>query len=87
MPLIVETCCNLVEEMGLEYTGIYRVPGNNAMVSTLQDQLNKGMEINTAEEVRNTGRQIQSKPEKWHQSHVCYFSTEMAGPECNQQSP
>ncbi|XP_017338869.1 rho GTPase-activating protein 23 isoform X3 [Ictalurus punctatus] len=50
VPLIVETCCNLVEEMGLEYTGIYRVPGNNAMVSTLQDQLNKGMEINTAEE-------------------------------------
>ncbi|XP_060717115.1 rho GTPase-activating protein 23 isoform X6 [Tachysurus vachellii] len=50
VPLIVETCCSLVEEMGLEYTGIYRVPGNNAMVSTLQDQLNKGMEINTAEE-------------------------------------
>ncbi|XP_046709356.1 rho GTPase-activating protein 23 isoform X3 [Silurus meridionalis] len=50
VPLIVETCCSLVEEMGLEYTGIYRVPGNNAMVSTLQDQLNKGMEINTTEE-------------------------------------
>lgn len=39
--------------MGLEYTGIYRVPGNNAMVSSLQDQLNKGMDINTSEEVRN----------------------------------
>lgn len=38
--------------MGLEYTGIYRVPGNNAMVSSLQDQLNKGMDIDTAEEVR-----------------------------------
>ncbi|XP_066521119.1 rho GTPase-activating protein 23 isoform X2 [Hoplias malabaricus] len=50
VPLIVEICCGLVEEMGLEYTGIYRVPGNNAMVSTLQDQLNKGMDINTAEE-------------------------------------
>lgn len=46
------TCCRLVEEMGLEYTGIYRVPGNNAMVSSLQDQLNKGMDIDTAEEVR-----------------------------------
>lgn len=44
--------------MGLEYTGIYRVPGNNAMVSTLQDQLNKGMEINTAEEVKNTDREM-----------------------------
>lgn len=41
--------------MGLEYTGIYRVPGNNAMVSLLQDQLNKGVDINPAEEVsKNT---------------------------------
>lgn len=52
IPLIVEICCGLVEEMGLEYTGIYRVPGNNAMVSMLQDQLNKGVDINPAEEVR-----------------------------------
>lgn len=50
--MIVEICCGLVEEMGLEYTGIYRVPGNNAMVSMLQDQLNKGVDINPAEEVR-----------------------------------
>lgn len=53
IPLIVEICCGLVEDMGLEYTGIYRVPGNNAMVSMLQDQLNKGVDINPAEEVRN----------------------------------
>ncbi|XP_028823831.1 rho GTPase-activating protein 23 isoform X3 [Denticeps clupeoides] len=50
VPLIVEICCSLVEAMGLEYTGVYRVPGNNAMVSSLQEQLNKGMEINTTEE-------------------------------------
>ncbi|XP_068574930.1 rho GTPase-activating protein 23 isoform X3 [Cebidichthys violaceus] len=50
IPLIVEICCGLVEDMGLEYTGIYRVPGNNAMVSTLQDQLNKGCDINPTEE-------------------------------------
>ncbi|KAJ8389929.1 hypothetical protein AAFF_G00112140 [Aldrovandia affinis] len=50
IPLIVEICCGLVEEMGLEYTGIYRVPGNNAMVSSLQEQLNKGVEINPTEE-------------------------------------
>ncbi|XP_051523399.1 rho GTPase-activating protein 23 isoform X6 [Myxocyprinus asiaticus] len=50
VPQIVDTCCHLVEVMGLEYTGIYRVPGNNAMVSSLQDQLNKGLDINTAEE-------------------------------------
>lgn len=48
----MEICCGLVEDMGLEYTGIYRVPGNNAMVSMLQDQLNKGVDINPAEEVR-----------------------------------
>ncbi|XP_024127561.1 rho GTPase-activating protein 23 isoform X4 [Oryzias melastigma] len=50
IPLIVEICCGLVEEMGLEYTGIYRVPGNNAMVLLLQEQLNKGVDINPAEE-------------------------------------
>lgn len=43
----------MVESTGLEYTGIYRVPGNNAMVSNLQEHLNKGLDINTAEEVRH----------------------------------
>lgn len=51
VPLIVEMCCDVVEATGLEYTGIYRVPGNNAMVSNLQEHLNKGLDINTAEEV------------------------------------
>ncbi|KAJ7984420.1 hypothetical protein DPEC_G00354660 [Dallia pectoralis] len=50
VPLIVELCCGLVESLGLEYTGVYRVPGNNAMVSNLQEQLNKGLEINITEE-------------------------------------
>ncbi|XP_037538147.1 rho GTPase-activating protein 21 isoform X1 [Nematolebias whitei] len=44
VPLIVEVCCKLVEERGLEYTGIYRVPGNNAAISSMQEELNsKGM--------------------------------------------
>ncbi|XP_066574357.1 rho GTPase-activating protein 21a isoform X2 [Amia ocellicauda] len=44
VPLIVEICCKLVEERGLEYTGIYRVPGNNAAISNMQEELNnKGM--------------------------------------------
>ncbi|KAM9295989.1 rho GTPase-activating protein 23 [Gastrophryne carolinensis] len=43
VPLIVEVCCTLVEQKGLEYLGIYRVPGNNAVVCSLQDQLNKGL--------------------------------------------
>uniref|UniRef100_A0A8D3BCR6 Rho GTPase activating protein 23b n=1 Tax=Scophthalmus maximus TaxID=52904 RepID=A0A8D3BCR6_SCOMX len=41
VPLTVEMCCDMVEATGLEYTGIYRVPGNNAMVSNLQEHLNK----------------------------------------------
>ncbi|XP_034742871.1 rho GTPase-activating protein 21 isoform X1 [Etheostoma cragini] len=44
VPLIVEVCCTVVEERGLEYTGIYRVPGNNAAISSMQEELNsKGM--------------------------------------------
>uniref|UniRef100_A0A8C5PQK1 Rho GTPase activating protein 21 n=1 Tax=Leptobrachium leishanense TaxID=445787 RepID=A0A8C5PQK1_9ANUR len=42
VPLIVDICCKLVEERGLEYTGIYRVPGNNAAISSMQEELNKG---------------------------------------------
>ncbi|XP_023805788.1 rho GTPase-activating protein 21 isoform X3 [Oryzias latipes] len=40
VPLIVEVCCKLVEERGLEYTGIYRVPGNNSAISNMQEELN-----------------------------------------------
>lgn len=44
VPLIVEVCCKLVEDRGLEYTGIYRVPGKNAAISSMQEELNsKGM--------------------------------------------
>ncbi|KAM4687931.1 rho GTPase-activating protein 21 isoform 2-T2 [Discoglossus pictus] len=42
IPLIVDICCKLVEERGLEYTGIYRVPGNNAAISSMQEEINKG---------------------------------------------
>ncbi|XP_030630631.1 rho GTPase-activating protein 21 [Chanos chanos] len=44
VPLLVEVCCKLVEERGLEYTGIYRVPGNKAAISSMQEDLDsKGM--------------------------------------------
>ncbi|KAG5841557.1 hypothetical protein ANANG_G00167870 [Anguilla anguilla] len=43
VPLIVEICCKLVEERGLEYTGIYRVPGNNTAISSLQEELDRGV--------------------------------------------
>lgn len=56
MPLIVEVCCKLVEERGLEYTGIYRVPGNNAAISNMQEELNnKGMnDIDIQDDVSGT---------------------------------
>ncbi|XP_068091716.1 rho GTPase-activating protein 21 isoform X2 [Hyperolius riggenbachi] len=42
VPWVVDTCCKLVEERGLENLGIYRVPGNNAAISSMQDELDKG---------------------------------------------
>ncbi|XP_052611589.1 rho GTPase-activating protein 23 isoform X3 [Peromyscus californicus insignis] len=51
VPLIVAACCRIVEARGLESTGIYRVPGNNAVVSSLQEQLNRGpSDINLQDE-------------------------------------
>ncbi|KAL2078813.1 hypothetical protein ACEWY4_026498 [Coilia grayii] len=51
VPLLVEVCCGLVEGAGgLDSTGIYRVPGNNAAVCSLQEALNRGADINTADE-------------------------------------
>lgn len=44
-----------MEARGLESTGIYRVPGNNAVVSSLQEQLNRGPgDINLQDEVSLT---------------------------------
>lgn len=52
VPLIVAACCRIVEARGLESTGIYRVPGNNAVVCSLQEQLNRGPgDINLQDEV------------------------------------
>lgn len=53
VPLIVEVCCKVLEERGLDYTGIYRVPGNNAAISNMQEELNsKGMtDIDIQEDV------------------------------------
>ncbi|NXB52451.1 RHG23 protein, partial [Leucopsar rothschildi] len=43
--------CHHCQPSGTLYMGIYRVPGNNAVVSSLQEQLNKGAtEINLQDE-------------------------------------
>ena len=39
VPLLVRTCCTMVEEKGLDIVGIYRVPGNSAAVNALTEQI------------------------------------------------
>ena len=41
IPFIVDLCCRLVEQHGLAFTGIYRVPGNTGTLQALQDELNQ----------------------------------------------
>jgi hypothetical protein len=55
----------MVEERGLEYTGIYRVPGNNAAISSMQEELdNKGLmsDIDIQEDVSDTHRHTPTSP-------------------------
>jgi len=43
VPYVVKLCCDIVTERGLEIVGIYRVPGNNAAVNFLTEQINRGV--------------------------------------------
>lgn len=63
-------CCRIVEARGLESTGIYRVPGNNAVVSSLQEQLNRGpSDINLQDEVGVAG-----VAGRWQSSGDCHVA-------------
>ena len=42
--MFVDVCCGIVEELGMDTVGIYRVPGNTAGVSFLQELLKAGPE-------------------------------------------
>jgi len=44
VPYLVKVCCDIVNERGLDIVGIYRVPGNNAAVTYLTEQINKGVD-------------------------------------------
>lgn len=94
VPSIVEVCCKVLEERGLEYTGIYRVPGNNAAISSMQEELNsKGMaDIDIQEDVsvHAAARCSTDGRQQWHvwtflshlPSHlIFFFSVEMEGPQ------
>lgn len=80
----------MVEERGLEYTGIYRVPGNNAAISSMQEELNsKGLtDIDVQEDVSVLSAAMAtwrrgSGPSASRPSRLS--SVEMAGPQCHQQ--
>lgn len=42
--MFVDICCGIVEDIGTDIVGIYRVPGNTAGVSYLQEELKGGPE-------------------------------------------
>lgn len=41
VPRFVKVCTDIVEKKGLHTVGIYRVPGNNALINALTDETNK----------------------------------------------
>lgn len=44
VPFIVDLCTRIVEARGLEVVGVYRVPGNKLAISTMQEELNRGID-------------------------------------------
>ncbi|XP_071500827.1 rho GTPase-activating protein 21-like isoform X2 [Diadema antillarum] len=44
VPMVVEICCSIVEAKGLEFVGVYRVPGNTAGITYLKEELKKGVD-------------------------------------------
>lgn len=59
VPRFVEMCTEIIEERGLEVVGIYRVPGNNAAVSALTEELNKGINL-ALQDVRSSDTNVVS---------------------------
>ncbi|XP_072028473.1 LOW QUALITY PROTEIN: rho GTPase-activating protein 21-like [Amphiura filiformis] len=58
VPMLVDICCDIVHEKGLTVVGIYRIPGNTAGVTYLQEELNKGVE------------QVNLEDERWNEVNV-----------------
>ncbi|CAG9817323.1 unnamed protein product, partial [Phaedon cochleariae] len=44
LPRFVEVCTEIIDERGLQTIGIYRVPGNNASITALTEEVNKNYE-------------------------------------------
>lgn len=44
MPRFIEICTDIIDEKGLQTIGIYRVPGNNASITALTEEINRNTE-------------------------------------------
>lgn len=44
LPRFVEVCTDIIDERGLQVVGIYRVPGNNASITALSEEINRNFE-------------------------------------------
>lgn len=52
VPRFVEICTDIIDERGLQTIGIYRVPGNNASITALTDEVNKNYDDVPVEDPR-----------------------------------
>ncbi|KAL1501846.1 hypothetical protein ABEB36_007096 [Hypothenemus hampei] len=58
LPRFVEVCTEIIDEKGLEVIGIYRVPGNNASITALTEEINRNFE------------EVPLEDQKWNDLHV-----------------
>lgn len=58
VPRLVEICTEIVESRGLDIIGIYRVPGNNAAVTALTEEVNKNYD------------EVPQNDSRWNDIHV-----------------
>ncbi|CAG9860235.1 unnamed protein product [Phyllotreta striolata] len=58
LPRFVEVCTDIIDEKGLQTVGIYRVPGNNASITALADEVNRNYE------------DVPSTDPRWNDVHV-----------------
>ncbi|XP_057657171.1 rho GTPase-activating protein 21-B isoform X17 [Diorhabda carinulata] len=58
LPRFVEVCTDIIDERGLQTIGIYRVPGNNASITALTDEINRNHE------------EVPLEDHRWNDLHV-----------------
>lgn len=58
VPRFIEVCTDIVDERGLKTVGIYRVPGNNASITALTEEINRNYD------------DIPQEDPRWNDLHV-----------------